>query len=141
MKVKSSEVGFATIGFKDSENFTGFNEHDNFLRPAHKSGPLLRADFRPSSERRIQSFETGTLAAHFLIQKYRKVDLTYENQFTVSIFREVWELSTRGTDARCAMVVMSSPFSSFLLLGFSRMMNPHIEVTQKNLQNRRTLPI
>jgi hypothetical protein len=45
MKVKSSEVGFATIDSKNLTEFSrkiaDFNEHDNFLRPAHKSGPLL----------------------------------------------------------------------------------------------------
>jgi hypothetical protein len=52
------------------------------LRLAHQSDPLLRAELRPCSEIAVQSFETSRLAAHFPIQKYWKVDLTYENQFT-----------------------------------------------------------
>jgi hypothetical protein len=38
---------------------------------------------RSYSERGIQSFEISTFAAHFPIQKYWKVDLTDENQFTL----------------------------------------------------------
>jgi hypothetical protein len=63
----------------DSKNLTEFsrkvadlNEHDNFLRLAQKSSPLLRADLLPSSERGIQLLETGTLTAHFWFKSIEK---------------------------------------------------------------------
>jgi hypothetical protein len=66
---------------RDGLQQNAIHRHNNFLRLAQKSAPLWRGDIRRSSEIAIQTFETRTLTAYFLIQKYRKVDITYESQF------------------------------------------------------------
>jgi hypothetical protein len=75
------------------EFWTLSNRQDDFLRLAHKSGPLLRGDIRPYSEIGIQSLEIGTLVAHFPIQNHWKVDLTYENQFVTFLSSQILNAS------------------------------------------------